>query len=186
MNIEHNKMKNIILGITGSISAYKTPFLIRELGRENINVQVVITNSGKRFVSPLVLDNLSRNKTIDDMFDSSIQDSGSWHISKAHSCDLFIIAPCSANTIAKIANGICDNSLTTLCLAIPENIPRLIAPAMDTDMWESKAVQRNIDILKNDGYIIVEPEFGELASGIVGKGRLPEVMNLIEKIKEHL
>lgn len=180
------KNKNIILGITGSISAYKTPFLIRELIREDADVHPVITANGKRFVSKLVLDNLSRNITIDDMFDDKFQDSGSWHIGKAQNCDLFIIAPCSANTIAKLANGFCDNALTTLCSAIPSGIPKLIAPAMDNDMWENKAIQRNIEQLKADGYIVIEPEFGELASGIIGKGRLPEVMNLIECIKGHL
>jgi phosphopantothenoylcysteine synthetase/decarboxylase len=180
------KNKNIILGITGSISAYKTPFLIRELIREGIDVHPVITTNGKRFVSKLVLDNLSRNITIDDMFDDKFQDSGSWHINKAQKCDLFIIAPCSANTLAKLANGFCDNALTTLSSAIPKGTPKLIAPAMDSDMWGNTAVQRNVKQLKSDGYIIVEPEFGELASGIIGKGRLPEVMSLIETIKEHI
>lgn len=180
------KNKNIILGITGSISAYKTPFLVRELIKEGASVHPIITKSGKRFVSKLVLDNLSRNITIDDMFDDKFQSSGSWHIEKAQNCDMFIIAPCSANTIAKLANGFCDNALTTLCSAIPEGIPKLIAPAMDSDMWENKAIQRNVEQLKADGYIIIDPEFGELASGIIGKGRLPEVLNLIEKIKEYL
>lgn len=180
------KNKNIILGITGSISAYKTPFLIRELIKVGIEVNPVITANGKLFVSKLVLDNLSRNLTIDDMFDDKFQSSGSWHIELAHKCDMLVIAPCSANTLAKIANGFCDNALTTLCTAIPENIPKLIAPAMDSDMWANNAIQRNISQLENDGYIILEPEFGELASGIIGKGRLPEVVNLIEKIQEYL
>lgn len=180
------KNKNIILGITGSISAYKTPFLIREIVKKEGNVQPVITKNGMRFVSKLVLDNLSRNKTIDDMFDDSNQDSGSWHIDIAQKCDLFIIAPCSANTLAKIANGLCDNALTTLATAIPDGIPRLIAPAMDSDMWENKAIQRNINQLSEDGYVVLEPGFGELASGIIGKGRLPETVDLLEKIESNL
>lgn len=180
------KNKNIILGITGSISAYKTPFLIREIVKKGANVQSVITNNGKRFVSKLVLDNLSRNSTIDDMFDDSNQDSGSWHIDIAQKCDLFIIAPCSANTLAKIANGLCDNALTTLATAIPDGVPKLIAPAMDSDMWENKAIQRNIAQLSDDGYTMLEPGFGELASGIVGKGRLPETVDLLENIEANL
>lgn len=120
------------------------------------------------------------------MFDDKFQDSGSWHIDKAQKCDLFIIAPCSANTLAKIANGFCDNALTTLTTAIPKGIPKLIAPAMDSDMWENKAIQRNVAQLKEDGYIVLDPEYGELASGIIGQGRLPEVLNLIESIKGHL
>jgi phosphopantothenoylcysteine decarboxylase/phosphopantothenate--cysteine ligase len=180
------KNKNIILGITGSISAYKTPFLIREIVKKGGLVQSVITNNGKRFVSKLVLDNLSQNKTIDDMFDDSQQDSGSWHIDIAQKCDLFLIAPCSANTLAKIANGLCDNALTTLATAIPEGVPKLIAPAMDSDMWENKAIQRNISQLSDDGYTMLEPGFGELASGIVGKGRLPETVDLLEKIEANL
>jgi phosphopantothenoylcysteine decarboxylase / phosphopantothenate---cysteine ligase len=180
------KNKNIILGITGSISAYKSPFLVRELIKEGASVNCVITPSGKKFVSKLVLDNLSRNITIDDMFDDKFQDSGSWHIDKAQKCDLFIIAPCSANTLAKIANGFCDNALTSLTTAIPKGIPKLIAPAMDSDMWENKAIQRNVVQLKEDGYIVLDPEYGELASGIIGQGRLPEVLNLIESIKEYI
>lgn len=180
------KNKNIILGITGSISAYKTPFLIRELIREGADVHPIITTNGKRFVSKLVLDNLSRNTTIDDMFDDKFQDSGSWHIDKAQKCDLFIIAPCSANTVAKLANGFCDNALTTLCSAIPNVVPKLIAPAMDSDMWDNKAIKRNVAQLKEYGYIVLEPEFGELASGIIGQGRLPEVLNLIDSIKVYL
>ena len=180
------KNKKIILGITGSISAYKTPFLIRELIKLGSEVQPVITPSGKNFVSKLVLDNLSKKNTVDDMFASEYQSDGSWHIELAQKSDLFIIAPCSANTLAKIAVGLCDNALTTLATAIPNGIPRIIAPAMDSDMWENKAIQRNVNILKEDGFTVVEPEFGELASGIIGKGRLPEVQNLIDIIREHL
>ena len=120
------------------------------------------------------------------MFDDKFQDSGSWHIDKAQMCDLFIIAPCSANTLAKIANGFCDNALTTLTSAIPKGKPKLIAPAMDSDMWENVAIQRNIAQLKQDGFIVLDPEYGELASGIVGQGRLPEVQNLISSIKEYI
>lgn len=180
------KNKNIVLGVCGSISAYKSPLLLRELIKEGANVNVIMTESAKEFVAPKVLSNLSRNPVIIDMFDDSNQSDGSWHISLAHKSDLMIIAPSSATTLGKLANGICDNALIALAIAMPKNVPILIAPAMDTTMWESNAVQRNIEILKRDGFYIIEPEIGELASGIFGKGRLPETTTLLDEIKNIL
>lgn len=178
--------KNIVLGVCGSISAYKSPMLLRELVKKGANVNVVITESAKEFVSHKVLSNLSRNSVICNMFDESNQNDGSWHISLAHKTDLMIIAPCSATSLGKLANGICDNALIALTIALPHNIPILIAPAMDTTMWESKAVQRNVEILISYGYNIIQPEIGELASGIIGKGRLPEIETLVFNIEESI
>jgi len=179
-NILNNK--TILLGVTGSVAAYKSPLLVRELIKLGANVKVVMTESAKEFVSELILSNLSRNDVISDMFDKKVQTSGAWHIKYAHECDLMIIAPCSVNTLSKIANSICDNSLVTLAIALEPTIPLLIAPAMDTTMWLNPATQRNINLLIQDGAIIIPPEEGELSSGLIGPGRLPEINVLIEEI----
>jgi len=179
-NILNNK--TILLGVTGSIAAYKSPLLVRELIKLGANVKIVMTESAKEFVSELILSNLSRNDVISDMFDKKVQTYGAWHIKYAHECDLMIIAPCSVNTLSKIAHSICDNSLVTLAIALEPTIPLLIAPAMDTTMWLNPATQRNIDLLKLDGAIIIPPENGELSSGLIGPGRLPEINVLVEEI----
>lgn len=179
-NILNNK--TILLGVTGSIAAYKSPLLVRELIKLGANVKIVMTESAKEFVSELILSNLSRNDVISDMFDKKVQTSGAWHIKYAHKCDLMIIAPCSVNTLSKIAHSICDNSLVTLAIALEPTIPLLIAPAMDSTMWLNPATQRNIDLLIRDGAIIIPPEKGELSSGLIGPGRLPEINVLVEEI----
>lgn len=183
-NILNNK--TILLGVTGSVAAYKSPLLVRELIKLGANVKVVMTESAKEFVSELILSNLSRNDVISDMFDEKVQISGAWHIKYAHECDLMIIAPCSVNTLSKIAHSICDNSLVTLAIALEPSIPLLIAPAMDTTMWLNPATQRNIDLLVQDGAIIIPPEEGELSSGLIGPGRLPEINVLVEEIIKSL
>ncbi|MCX7736410.1 MAG: bifunctional phosphopantothenoylcysteine decarboxylase/phosphopantothenate synthase [Candidatus Kapabacteria bacterium] len=176
------KNKRIIVGITGSIAAYKIPYLVRELVKNEAIVNVVLTPSAKNFVTEITLANLSRNPVICEMFDLNAQKGGAWHIHLAHEADLMIIAPCSASTLSKLASGLCDNSLTTIATALPLNVPLLVAPAMDSTMFESPATQRNINILKSDGVIIIPPEEGELSSGLVGIGRLPEPDILLEKI----
>jgi len=176
------KNKTILLGVTGSVAAYKSPLLVRELIKLGANVKVVMTESAKEFVSELILSNLSRNDVISDMFDKKVQTSGAWHIKYAHECDLMIIAPCSVNTLSKIAHSICNNSLVTLAIALEPTIPLLIAPAMDSTMWLNPATQRNINLLIQDGAIIIPPEEGELSSGLIGPGRLPEINVLIEEI----
>jgi len=176
------KNKTILLGVTGSVAAYKSPLLVRELIKLGANVKVVMTESAKEFVSEVILSNLSRNDVISDMFDKKVQTSGAWHIKYAHECDLMIIAPCSVNTLSKIAHSICNNSLVTLAIALEPTIPLLIAPAMDTTMWLNPATQRNINLLIQDGAIIIPPEEGELSSGLIGPGRLPEINVLIEEI----
>ena len=178
--------KKIILGITGSVAAYKSPLLVRELIKSVADVRIIMTPSSKHFVSLLVMSNLSRNPVIADMFDENVQTSGAWHIELAHWCDLLIIAPCSAATIGRIANGICDTALAAIVTAIPESTARLISPAMDSTMWMSKAVQRNVSQLESDGFIIIPPDEGELSSGLTGPGRMPETDILMKYIIDTL
>ncbi len=179
---EELKGKKILLGVTGSISAYKSALLVRELIKVGAEVRVVMTPSAKEFITPLTLSNLSRNPVIVDMFDKQYQTEGAWHIKLVHWCDLMIIAPCSAATIGKIANGICDTALTTLAIALPKDIPLLIAPAMDSTMLEHFSTKKNLDNLSENGIIIIPPEEGELSSGLIGPGRLPETNVLMEYI----
>lgn len=178
--------KKLLIGITGSIAAYKIPILIRELLRRGSEVRVVMTQAAKEFVSPMLLSNLTRYPVSVDMFDEKTQSGGAWHIELAHWCDAMILAPCSAATMGKIACGICDNSLTTVALALPRSVPFIVAPAMDSTMFLHPATQRNMRILAEDGSIIIPPVEGELASGLIGPGRLPEVPDLLIAIEEIL
>ncbi|MCX6152871.1 MAG: bifunctional phosphopantothenoylcysteine decarboxylase/phosphopantothenate--cysteine ligase CoaBC [Candidatus Kapabacteria bacterium] len=180
------KDKKIIVGVTGSIAAYKIPLLVRELRKQGAEVYVVMTESSLNFVSPLVLSNLSKNSVITNMFEENFQTTGAWHIKLVHECDAMIIAPCSASTLGKIANGICENALTVLATALPNGIPLIISPAMDSTMFNNLAVQRNLQILKNDGVIIIPPESGELSSGLIGEGRMPEIDVLIAYITDSI
>jgi len=175
------KGKKILLGVSASIAAYKAPLIVRELIKQGAEVRVVMTPSAEKFVSRTVLMNLSKNPVPMDMFEDDIQDGGSWHIHLAHWCDAMLIAPCSATSLARLACGFYDTALSIIACALPKSIPLLIAPAMDSDMWEHPAVQRNIELLKQDGAIIIPPAIGELASGIFGPGRLPEIDVLIEE-----
>ncbi|MGA2298204.1 MAG: bifunctional phosphopantothenoylcysteine decarboxylase/phosphopantothenate--cysteine ligase CoaBC [FCB group bacterium] len=171
---EKLKGKKIVIGITGSISAYKAPNFVRELIKAGAEVRVVMTPSACEFITPLTLECVSQNPVAVDMFPEKSLNESTWHIEMAHWCDAMMIAPCSASTIGKIANGICDTALVTVAIALPEGTPLIIAPAMDYSMWLSKATQNNIKILENYGYVIIPPEEGELASGLTGPGRLPE------------
>jgi phosphopantothenoylcysteine decarboxylase/phosphopantothenate--cysteine ligase len=177
------KGKNIIVGICGSIAAYKCQYLVRELVKEEANVNVILTPSAEKFVTRLTLENLSRNPVVVEMFDESVQIGGAWHIHKSHDCDLMLIAPCSATTLGKLANGICDTSLVAVATALPKEIPMLIAPAMDSTMWLNPATQRNVRFLDDTGVVIIPPEEGDLSSGFTGPGRLPETNVLMDYIK---
>lgn len=177
------KGKKILVGVSGSISAYKAPLLVRELIKLGAEVRVVMTPSAAEFVSPLVLTNLTKNPVIMELFDSTIQHGGSWHVHLAGWCDAMIIAPASAATLARIANGYFDTALTVVASALPRTSPLLVAPAMDTDMWEHPAVLRNVMQLERDGITVIPPAEGELASGLYGVGRLPEIHVLIRSIE---
>lgn len=163
--------KKIILGITGSIAAYKTPQLVRLLVKSGADVQVVLTKEAGDFVSPLSLSTVSKNPVI-----SALQESGQWHnhVLLAHSADLLLIAPCTANSLAKMALGLCDNMLAAIYLSA--KCPIIIAPAMDEDMWLHSATQANVESLKAIGHTFIPVGTGDLASGLSGEGRmaLPE------------
>lgn len=175
------KGKKILLGITGSIAAYKAAYLLRGLIKEGAEVQVLITSAGKEFITPVTLSALSGKPVLSDFFANS---DGTWHshVDMGLWADLMLIAPASANTLGKMANGICDNLLLTAYLSV--KCPVMIAPAMDLDMFAHSSVQENIELLKKRGAIIIEPTSGELASGLEGKGRMEEPEVIVEKVLE--
>jgi len=175
------KGKKIILGITGSIAAYKAAIIVRLLVKESAQVQVVMTPFAKEFIKPLTLATLSNNPVSSNFFSP---DEGVWksHVSLGTWADMMLIAPASANTMAKMANGIADNLLLTTYLSA--KCPVAIAPAMDIDMFKHPATLKNLEILKSFGNIIIEPPSGELASGLIGKGRMEEPEKIVQKIKD--
>ncbi|MCB2205722.1 bifunctional phosphopantothenoylcysteine decarboxylase/phosphopantothenate--cysteine ligase CoaBC [bacterium] len=172
--------KHIIVGVTGSIAAYKSALLVRELVKAGAEVRVVMTPSAREFITPLTLATLSGSDVVLDMFPADPAQ-GTWHIHLGVWADLMLIAPASANTLAKLAHGFADNALTSLALAI--RCPLVVSPAMDTDMYVHTATQENIDILRTRGVGIIEPESGELASGLTGPGRLPDIPVLVEAVQ---
>ncbi len=174
--------KNILIGITGAIAAYKICELVRMFKRENANVKIVLTPNAREFVSELTLETLSQNPVYTEQFKTT--DKKPEHICLCDWADLFIIAPASANTISKIANGICDNLLTSLVCAYKKQI--LIAPSMNTGMWENKFVCENIKKLKSNNYEIIEPDDGYLACGTNGKGRLAGLEKIFNAAKKTL
>lgn len=165
------KGKRIVLGITGSIAAYKACVLIRELIKAGAEVQAVMTPSAKEFITPLTISTLTHKPVISEFFDRR---DGSWHshVDIGLWADAMIIAPATASSIAKMANGVADNMLITTYLSM--RAPVFVAPAMDVDMFSHTATHKNIKILRSYGNIIIEPETGELASGLEGKGRMEE------------
>ncbi|MGN0032557.1 MAG: bifunctional phosphopantothenoylcysteine decarboxylase/phosphopantothenate--cysteine ligase CoaBC [Candidatus Limimorpha sp.] len=173
--------KKILIGITGSIAAYKIPLLVRLLKKEGAEVQVVMTESAKDFVTPLTLSTLSGQPVLSKGFDA---ETGKWnsHVELGLWSDLFVIAPASANTLAKMACGIADNYLLTVCLSA--KCPIMFAPAMDLDMYKHKATQDNIQTLIKRGCIMIAPASGELASGLCGEGRMEEPNVILNRIKE--
>ena len=175
------KGKHIILGITGSIAAYKAAYIIRALVKKGAEVQVVITPAGKEFITPITLSALSSNPVISEFFSNR---DGSWHshVDLGLWADAMLIAPATASTIGKMANGIADNMLVTTYLSC--KAPVLIAPAMDLDMFAHPSTQQNLDRLRSFGNHIIEPAEGELASHLVGKGRMEEPDKIIAVLEE--
>jgi phosphopantothenoylcysteine decarboxylase/phosphopantothenate--cysteine ligase len=163
--------KKILLGVTGSIAAYKAALLVREFIKAGAQVRVIMTDYAKEFISPLTLSTLSKNPVESLHFEAN---SGQWnsHVDLGLWADAFLIAPATANTMAKMANGIADNLLLTTYLSA--RCPVFIAPAMDLDMFQHPATKKNMETLKSYGNIIIEPAEGELASGLLGKGRMEE------------
>jgi phosphopantothenoylcysteine decarboxylase/phosphopantothenate--cysteine ligase len=174
------KGKNIIIGVTGSIAAYKAAILIRLLIKEGVNIKVVMTPLAKEFITPLTLATLSKNPILVDFFNP---EDGRWnsHVDLGTWADAYIIAPASANTIAKMAHGIADNLLLTTYLSSRGKV--FIAPAMDLDMFNHPATQENLQKLHSRGDIIIQPAKGELASGLEGKGRMEEPENILQVVK---
>lgn len=174
--------KKILVGITGAIAAYKVLELIRLFKRNGADVNVVVTPNALEFVTATTIQSLSQNQVLINQYD--IQDFKPEHISLADSTDLFLIAPASANTISKIANGLCDNLLTSVACAYKK--PMILAPCMNTGMWDNFAVQENISKLKQNGVHVIEPEAGFLACGYEGKGRLASIDVIFDKVKDVL
>ncbi|MES2448534.1 MAG: bifunctional phosphopantothenoylcysteine decarboxylase/phosphopantothenate--cysteine ligase CoaBC [Bacteroidota bacterium] len=169
--------KNIILGVCGSIAAYKSAMLVRLLIKAGANVKVILTADASNFITPLTLATLSKNPVYTQYFEA---ETGVWsnHVELGLWADYMIIAPASANTIGKMANGLCDNLLTAVYLSA--KCPVYFAPAMDLDMWKHESTQENIDRLKSFGNTLISPNSGELASGLVGEGRMAEPEEIIE------
>ena len=173
---------NILLGVTGSIAAYKAADITSRLKKHGHNVDVILTESGSRIITPLTLQTLSRNKVYMDMFEE-ITPSEVKHISLAKKADVVLIAPATANIIGKIAYGIADDFLSTVVMAAANDTPVFIAPAMNTNMYENPIVQDNIEKLRSYGYRFIEPKESLLACGDLGKGALADVDTIVEIIE---
>lgn len=173
-------MKNILLGITGGIAAYKSASFARLLIKSGYDVRVIMTASAQAFITPLTLQALTGNPVHIDLLDESAE-LGMGHIELAKWADLLIIAPATANTIAKLAMGIADDLLTTVCLAT--TAPILVAPAMNQQMWQHPSVKLNLQTLTDYDYEIIQPASGEQACGDIGEGRLPEPEQLLEYVQ---
>ena len=173
------KGKTVVIGVSGGIAVYKTLDVVSRLRKLGVNVNVIMTKSATEFVTPLSFQSLSQNYVVCDMF----EDPKTWdveHISLAKRADVFLIAPATANVIGKIANGIADDMLTTTVMATKAKV--LIAPAMNTNMYENPILQRNINTLKELGYNFVEPESGRLACGDTGKGKLASPETIVDEV----
>ena len=180
-NLEGRKL---LLGVTGSIAAYKAAELVRLLKKAGAEVQVLMTPDAARFITPLTLGTLSEREVLVEIFPEN--ESGSWtkHVGLGLWADLFVVAPASAQTLAKLAHGFCDSMLTATALAA--RCPLLVCPAMDHDMFLHPATQANLDRLRGFGYAVMPPAHGELASGLVGEGRLPEPEDIVAHIENLL
>ena len=170
-------MKNIVVGVTGGIACYKAVEVVNDLTKKGYNVDVIMTKSAQEFVTPLTFQSLSHNKVITDMFDK-IDKLDTEHISLAKKADLFLIVPATANVIGKIANGIADDMLTTTVMAT--RAPVLIAPAMNTAMWENPIVQDNVKKLQSYDYTVLDTANGYLACGDLGSGKLLPWETIVE------
>jgi phosphopantothenoylcysteine decarboxylase / phosphopantothenate---cysteine ligase len=174
------KGKHILIGITGSIAAYKAAIIVRALVREGAEVKVLMTSLAKQFITPLTMATLSKNPILVEFFDP---ENGDWnsHVDLGTWADAYLVAPATANTIAKMAQGIADNLLLTTYLSARCQV--FVAPAMDVDMFKHTTTGKNLNTLKSFGNIIIEPTFGELASGLEGKGRMEEPEKIVKTIE---
>ena len=174
--------KHIVLGISGGIAAYKSAYLLRLFIKAGAEVQVVITPNGKEFITPATLAALSGKPVVSEFFAAN---TGEWHshVDLGLWSDLMVVAPATASTIAKMANGVADNMLITTYLSSKSDV--MVAPAMDLDMWAHPSTQRNVETLRRDGVAIVEPASGELASHLTGKGRMEEPEGILRRVVEY-
>jgi phosphopantothenoylcysteine decarboxylase / phosphopantothenate---cysteine ligase len=171
--------RELILGVTGSIAAYKAVYLLRELGRLGAGVTVCLSEHAREFVGPLTFRTLSGRPILTNLFDPKSPDAVE-HVALAERCDAVVVAPATANLLAKAAHGVADDFLTTLLLAA--RAPVLMVPAMDGGMWEHPAVVANVTTLRGRGVTVLEPDSGALASGLSGKGRFPEISDIVEAL----
>lgn len=178
--------RKVLLGVTGGIAAYKAAALTRLLVKAGCEVQVVMTPSAHDFVTPLTLATLSRRPVLTDLF--ARDGTGAWtdHVHLARWADVLLIAPATANTLGKLAQGLCDNLLLACWLSLPKETPVFVAPAMDLEMWRDDASRLNLEKLTARGVRSIGPESGELASGMVGEGRMSEPENIVQAIREAL
>ena len=173
--------KKVILGVTSSIAIYKSCFLARTLVKKGVEVKIIMTEAATKFISPLLFENLTHNQAYVDTF--ALEDYNLRHISLAEWAEALIVAPCTANTLSKIALGISDNLLTSVILAFPAQKPIIIAPAMNSQMWENSVIQAHYQLLQKSGrYKIVGPVEGLLASGRKGKGVMANIEEIVSAL----
>lgn len=178
-------MAHITLAVTGSISAYKTADLVSQLGKRGHQVTVLMTQAATAFITPLTLQVLSKNDVHLDVMQEPYPDKVN-HIEIGKETDLFLVVPATANTIAKLANGLADNMVTSTALALPNHVKKLIAPAMNTKMYDHPATQKNLATLESYGYGIIAPREAILACGDSGRGALADLETIMDTIKETL
>ena len=178
-------MANILIAVTGSIASYKAADLVSSLKKQGHDVTVLMTEAAKEFIQPLTLQVLSQNPVHLDVMQEPYPDQVN-HIERGKETDLFIVVPATANSIAKLAHGFADNMVTSTALALPQNIPKLLAPAMNTKMYEHPATQTNLKTLETYGYKLISPKESLLACGDYGRGALADLDIILERIKETL
>lgn len=171
--------KTVVLGVTGGIAAYKAADLASKLNQAGATVKTIMTEAATEFITPLTFRNLTGQPVVTDMFDINSEYSVE-HVALAEEADVVVIAPATANTIAKIACGMADNSLT--CTVLATEAPVVVAPSMNDNMYINTVTQENIGKLKNRGFIVVEPEYGRLASGKIGQGRLADAQKILDAV----
>ncbi len=174
--------KTIIVGITGSIAAYKSTDIIRRLRKKGYRTPVIMTRAGEEFITPLTLATVSGEKVWRSMFENEAEQRMISHLSLAESADVLLIAPASADMIGKMANGLADDLLSAVAMATPAHI--IIAPAMNDKMWSNRIVQRNCDLLKKQGMQFVGPAEGELACGTAAIGRLADSAEIVSAVQQ--
>jgi phosphopantothenoylcysteine decarboxylase/phosphopantothenate--cysteine ligase len=173
--------KKIVLGLTGGIACYKSADFTRRLSKAGASVQVVMTQAAMQFITPVTMQALSGNPVFTDQWDARINNNMP-HIDLTRDAHALVIAPCSADFMSKLAHGACDDLLSTLCVARPMTLPLMIAPAMNVEMWQNPATQRNLNLLKEDGVQVFGPDAGDQACGETGMGRMLEPEHLVEEV----